>query len=130
MKKSKGFTLIELMITVALIAILAAVAFPSYKEYIRKGRRVDGKAALLDAAQTMERWYTENMTFVGATVTPATSLGGDYTLSLVSSSATAYQLQATPSSTRQTGDSCGSYLLDNTGVKGVTGGSMAAADCW
>lgn len=134
----KGFTLIELMITVAIIAILAAVSYPSYKEYLRKGRRVDAKVALLDASQAMERRYTETLSFAGTgligtgtgTIIPSTSLNGDYTISFASQSATAYQLQAAPSSTRQTGDNCGTFLLDNTGVKSLSSNTYSVADCW
>lgn len=56
----RGFTLIELMIAVAVIGILAAIAYPSYQDSIRKSRRADAKATLLQAAQWMERFYTEN----------------------------------------------------------------------
>lgn len=138
MKKMQGFTLIELMITVAIIAILARVAYPAYTEYVKKSRRVDAKVALLDAAQAMERRFTETLSFAGTgligsgtgTIIPATSLNGDYTISFVSQTAIAYQLQAVPSSARQTGDKCGSYLLDNTGVKALSGNTYTVADCW
>ncbi len=58
--KSAGFSLIELMIVVAIIAILAAVAFPSYQESVKKSRRSDAQTALLGFAQAMERHYTDN----------------------------------------------------------------------
>lgn len=58
--REAGFTLIELMIVVAIVAILSAVAYPSYKEYIAKGRRAEMKTVLLSAQQWMERFYTEN----------------------------------------------------------------------
>ena len=136
MKKIKGFTLIELMITIAVVGILAAVAYPSYQDYVRKGRRVDAKTALMDAAQGMERYYTENMTYgtgtpsLVGTVFSAVSLSGDYTLSFVSQSTNAFKVKAVPSSARQTGDKCGTYTLDSTGAKDVTGGSLTTAECW
>lgn len=80
---ASGFTLIELMIVVAVIGILAAIAYPSYQDSIRKARRADAKSALLDAAQRQERFFTENNQYtsvqvpaVGCTNTPATIAAG------------------------------------------------------
>lgn len=56
----RGFTLIELMIVVAVIAIIAAIAYPSYMDYVRQSRRADATVALLELAQYMERYYTNN----------------------------------------------------------------------
>ena len=64
LKRQRGFTLIELMITVAVIAILAAIAFPSYQDSLRKSRRTDAKNALTQAMANMERYYTEKNTYV------------------------------------------------------------------
>lgn len=66
MRKIVGFTLIELMIVVAIVAILAAVAYPSYQNNIVKSRRADAQAALQGLAQAIERFYTSNGTYVGA----------------------------------------------------------------
>ncbi len=60
LKKTLGFTLIELMIVVAIVAILAAIAYPSYRDSIRKSRRVDAKSALTDIAQKQEAFYARN----------------------------------------------------------------------
>ena len=64
LKRQRGFTLIELMVTVAIIAILAAIAYPSYMDSVRKSRRTDAKNALTQAMANMERFYTENNTYV------------------------------------------------------------------
>ena len=69
----KGFTLIELMIVVAVIAILAAIAYPSYQDSVRKSRRADAKAVVLNAAQILERCYTQNNVYTGCTGLPTES---------------------------------------------------------
>ncbi len=65
-RASSGFTLVELMVVVLLVAILAAIAYPSYREQVRKARRADAQAVLMQAAQFMERYYTENGTYKDA----------------------------------------------------------------
>ncbi|WP_320158968.1 type IV pilin protein [Marinobacter litoralis] len=66
LKGSQGFTLIELMIVVAIIGIIAAIAYPSYQEYVERTRRGDAKAVLMQFASAMERFYTQNNTYIGA----------------------------------------------------------------
>jgi type IV pilus assembly protein PilE len=133
-RRSAGFTLIELMITVAVIGVLAGLAYPSYQKQIAKSRRSDARAGLAAAAQAMERWYSERSTYAGATlgstgIYAASSTNGFYTLSITTQTAAGFTLRATPAGA-QTGDGCGSFTYDQTGTKGVTGGSMAAAACW
>ena len=71
--KFKGFTIIEVLIVVAILGILAAIAIPQVTKYITNARRADGKTALLAASQAMERYYTNNYTYVGATIGPDTT---------------------------------------------------------
>ncbi|HRW65195.1 MAG TPA: type IV pilin protein [Candidatus Competibacter sp.] len=142
----RGFTLIELMITLAVVAILAAIAYPSYQDSVRKSRRADAKGVLLEAAQWMERFYTENNRYdqnrAGTAVTDATQFPGsglaespkeggtkyyDITLSAVAQNS--YTLQAAPKGV-QSGDPCGTFTLTHTGVKGVSGGSYTKDRCW
>ncbi|MBF0340781.1 MAG: type IV pilin protein [Magnetococcales bacterium] len=96
MKKSKqrGFTLVELLIVLAIIAILAGIVFPSYKASVIKGRRADGKALLMQVANLQERWFTENMTYTSnmaslGLANPQTSEGGYYSVTILSSTAAA-----------------------------------------
>lgn len=63
MSKQRGFTLIEVMIVVVIIGILASIAYPSYREYVLKGNRAEGKAKVLQVLQAQERHYSQNMTY-------------------------------------------------------------------
>lgn len=132
----RGFTLVELVIAVAVVAILASVAVPSYREHVAASRRSDGKAALLAVAQLMERAYTERGTYAGVTlgttgVYPSTSPQGYYTLSIVSQDADGFSLRATRAGA-QIGDKCGNYTYNQAGAKGVASASTGytAAKCW
>ncbi len=132
-KLTHGFTLIELMITVAIIAILASIAYPSYQEQVRRTNRAEGVRTLLDTAQRLERCYTEYNSYnhascnVPATVT---SENGHYTVN-VAPTASAFTLTANRAGS-QASDRCGNFTYTNTGVKGITGAEtgLTAADCW
>ena len=123
-KSQQGFTLIELMIVIVIIAILVAIAFPSYQDSVRKSRRADAEKSLVQTANEMERFYTEKNTYVGATW-PANVTSDFYTFSITVQSASAYTLQADPAGTAQAADSCGILTLTHTGVKGA-----ATTGCW
>lgn len=133
-KPSRGFSLIELMITVAILGILVAVGYPSYMGQLAKGRRADARAALADLSQRMERFYTERSTYAtatlgGAGIYPSTSPQGYYTLSITNKTATAFTVQATPTGA-QASDPCGNFTYDQAGTKGTNGGTLSTAMCW
>jgi len=120
--KKNGFTLIELMITIAIIGILAAIAYPSYLDSVRKTDRANAQAAVLETVSFMERFFTENNTYAGAV--PAIT-SDKYTISLTAQSASTYTVQALPSGS-QTSDICGTMTINQTGAKTTTG----TAGCW
>lgn len=139
MHTSKGFTLIELMIVVAVVAILSAIAYPSYVEYVMRGHRADARAALLQAQLWMERAATANgvyPTALPASLTWANDTSKRYTLSLAAGgSNAAFTLQATPkANSAQTKDKCGTLTLTHTGTRDIankpSASTMTATDCW
>ncbi len=135
-KAVRGFTLIELMIVVVVIAVLAAIAYPSYQEYVRKARRTQAKADIVEYMQLAERYHTVNNTYVGFTLeaqhqrSPREGGTAWYTIAInPAATANAIRLVATVSaSTAQANDKCGNLSITQAGAKGNTKGSTA--DCW
>jgi type IV pilus assembly protein PilE len=130
----RGFTLIELMITVAIVGILAALAYPSYLEYIAKGRRSQATADMVAAQQWMERFYAENnrydqnsagTTTIGGTgllaqrfaQTPAEGAAA-YTVRLSAVDRETYTLRATRTGTMSS-DKCGDFQVTHLGTKSL-----------
>lgn len=134
--RHRGFTLIELMIVVAVVAILGAIAVPSYNEYIRRAHRADARAGLLQAQQWMERAATATGVYPTGALPAALSWTGDaskrYTIGLsAGNTPSAYTLVATRRGS-QAGDRCGDFTLTHTGVRDALNlaAGTSAAECW
>ncbi len=125
--KSSGFTLIELMITVAIVAILAAIAYPNYTEYVKRTHRAEIAGVLSEQTQNLERYYSRNGTYTGATVSGSNSW---YLVTFAALNAQDFILTATPiPNTMMSGDKCGSFQITNTGLRSNSTG-LSNKECW
>lgn len=134
-KRNVGFTLIELMIGVAIVGILAAIALPGYSQYITKANRTDAMNFLLEVSGEQQKYFSENNVYAGTMAdlgyATETSPESHYTLSITSGAAgLRYGISATPvAGGRQAkDDECSVFTIDSSGVKANTGGTNAK--CW
>ncbi|MDO6461388.1 type IV pilin protein [Granulosicoccaceae sp. 1_MG-2023] len=130
MRQQTGFTLVELLISVVIIGVLSAVAYPSYVKHVYKARRADGLSAIMDMAQRLERCKTTTFSYAGCIDDGEYSTEGYYYLTLPADelSATAYQIQAEPQGA-QAEDDCGTLKMSESGKKYALG-SADVDDCW
>ena len=150
MKKHAGFTLIEVMIVVAIVAILASIALPSYNEYVARAKRADAQGALSGLALAMERFFTQNNTYCGSddagvvgtcvnndapgifsNQVPLDGGSAYYNLTISLVTQVTYTLTATRTG-GMAADKCGDFTLTNTGFQSITSqdAGVVATDCW
>lgn len=136
-KTQNGFTLIEVMVVVMIIGILAAIAYPSYQEYVLRGYRSEGMALLNEAAARQERYYSQTNSYVTSDSDidklglSASSSSGRYELSVSNPDGSGgYLLTATPQGAQTADTKCGDLLLNSRGVRSVGVSGANANDCW
>ena len=143
--KLKGFTLLEIVIVLAITGLLAILAYPSYQDHLTRTRRIEGQSALLDLANRMEAYFSENDTYEGATIAqqkptdllsrPSTS-NNHYSLAIKEASANTYTLVATPIGSQATNDKyCQTLTYNHLGKKNIASGPIGAPigrieQCW
>ncbi len=140
-RKTRGFTLIEVMITAAVIALLVTIAYPSYSRTIIKVRRSDGHEALMKAVALQEQFYLDNKRYAtkmselgyldknGSPTDSPPSREGYYAITVSASTASTFTLQAQPAGSQAADTYCDKLRIDDKGVKSQTGTSSVAA-CW
>jgi type IV pilus assembly protein PilE len=141
--KNRGFTLIEVMIVVAIIGVLSAIALPAYQSYILKSRRADAKNAVLDMASRQERFFSMNNKYSGtaadlgyAVLPSAVNSSGSsyYDLTVTTSTGPAgFVAKATPTGSQQRDAECYAFQVDQTGAQSnllSDGTKGTSTNCW
>ena len=127
-----GLTLVEVLVVSVLVAVIAAIALPTYQQQVRKGRRAEGRAMLIDVVNREHRFFADNFAYTtditgDLSFNPAESENGHYALAVTSIGPTQMLLTASPQGGQVNDTECGSLSLSTTGAKGTTGGGDK---CW
>ncbi|MFJ2321968.1 type IV pilin protein [Pseudomonas sp. NPDC087817] len=129
-RSNRGFTLIEIMIVIAIIGIMLTIGIPSYTEYVKKGRRAEVVSLLSEQAQSLERFYTKSNIYTGIT---GLSAGNDfYTITPTITDQTFLLTATRKTGTAMATDKCGDFTLTNTGVRSMNNATtgLTTKDCW
>jgi len=127
---NRGFTLIEIMIVIAIIGIVITIGYPSLTEYVKKGRRAEVAGLLSEQAQILERFYSRTNLYTGAT---GLSAGNDYYTLTPTLADQTFLLTATrKAGSAMAGDKCGDFTITNTGVRSMVNATsgLTTKDCW
>ena len=131
LKHYRGITLIELMIVLVVVAILGSIAMPAYQDHVNRAKRSDAKAAILDAANRLEKYLYSNGNYAGASIGGlgmATIVNpGNYSLALAVTTVT-YTVSAAPAGS-YSDPKCGTLSFNQAGLK-TASGSLGNAQCW
>jgi type IV pilus assembly protein PilE len=135
-KFMRGFTLIELMIVLVIVSIIIVVGYPSYRGHVLKAHRAEGMGELLDLADRMERFYSDQSTYGGATlgsastdIRPVATEGGYYNLAITAQNTISFTVTATPQGNQANDTKCGTFTLTSLGGKS-TSGTLPGEKCW
>jgi type IV pilus assembly protein PilE len=133
-RANAGVTLLELMVVMVIVGILGAIAIPAYRSYMVRANRTEAKTALLSAAGTLERCYSRDNAYNGAScaaflaLPPQLTQSGKYQVTVVANPA-AFVLQAVPQGNQANDTQCGTLSLDDKNTRLATGTS-GGQDCW
>ncbi|MFJ4197036.1 type IV pilin protein [Pseudomonas sp. NPDC089534] len=129
-RSNRGFTLIEIMIVIAIIGIVITIGYPSLTEYVKKGRRGEVVSLMSEQAQILERFYSKNNVYTNVT---GLSAGNDfYTLTPTITDQTFLLTATRKAGTAMATDKCGDFTLTNTGVRSMNNATtgLTTKDCW
>jgi type IV pilus assembly protein PilE len=129
-RTNRGFTLIEIMIVIAIIGIVITIGYPSLTEYVKKGRRTEVAGLLSEQAQLLERFYSKNNVYTNAT---GLSAGNDfYTITPTLTDQTFLLTAVRKTGTAMANDKCGDFTITNTGVRSMANATpgLTSKDCW
>lgn len=131
---SRGMSLIELMVAVAIVGILTTIAYPSYQRYVTRTHRSAAKACLFQYVQFMERYYTTKLSYQGAApelgCQAESGMDRRYEFEVIDGEPGTYTITARPISTQETLDAqCGILSIDHTGARTISGGG-SVDHCW
>ncbi len=131
--RARGFTLIELVIAMGIVAILTAIAYPSYLQYTQRGNRTDATRNMMLLAQALERCYSQSFSYLGCPNVPASTTTQFYTITLATGSASEFTLTAVPHGPPQSEDTaCQKFTMSSGGVQTAVDASNAdtTTKCW